>query len=57
MWILKTYTNHPQHYVECEYKSEYPTYWFKEMEMDMWRLNMSKKIKMYIPIGYVYENT
>ena len=56
MWILKTYRyKHP--YLECEYRNSYPTYWFKEKEMEIWSTGMTKNCRTYVPIGYVYENT
>ena len=57
MWLLKTYINPKQQYLECEYKHNYPTYCFTEKEISIWSTGMSEKFRTYIPIGYVYENT
>ena len=57
MWILKTFTDPAQRYLECKYKNNYPTYWFEEKEIDIWSTGMNKDYRIYVPIGYVYENT
>ena len=56
MWILKTF-RHKHPYLECEYKNNYPTYWFKEQKLNICSLCMPKALRTYVPIGYVYENT
>ena len=57
MKLLKTFIDRRQQYLECEYESKYPTYWFKEQELNIWSLCTPKEIRTYVPIGYVYENT
>ena len=57
MKLLKTFTSPSQKYLECEYKNKCPTYWFNVQELDMWNRCMSEEIRIYIPIGYMNENT
>lgn len=57
MWLLKTFMNTKHQYVECKYRNNFPTYWLKPMEWDIWSTGMPKDFRKYIPIGYVYENT
>ena len=57
MKLLKTFIDRRQRYLECEYKNNYATYWFKEQELDTWSRGMTEDFRTYIPIGYVYENT
>ena len=55
MWILKTFRDYNQIYLECEYRNKCPTYWLAARELDMWSTSMSKEIRTYIPIGYVHN--
>ena len=57
MKLLKTFTDPSQRYLKCEYKNNYATYWFREKEIDIWSTGMPERIRTYLPIGYVYENT
>ena len=57
MKLLKTFADLRQRYLEWEYKDNCITYWFKEQELNIWSRCMPEKIKTYLPIGYVYENT
>ena len=57
MKLLKTFIDRRQQYLECEYESKYPTYWFKEQELNIWSLCTPREIRTYVPIGYIYENT
>lgn len=57
MWLLKTFMDPKQQYLECEYKNNYPTSWLDVMELDIWSTGMTEDFRTYIPIGYVYENT
>ena len=57
MKLLKTFTSSSQWYLECEYKNNYATYWFKEQKLDTWNICIPEDFRTYISIGYVYENT
>ena len=57
MWILKTFRDYKQIYLECGYRNQCPTYLLAAREMDMWYSSMSEEVRTYIPIGYIYENT
>lgn len=57
MQLLKTYINPKQQYLECEYKHNYPTYWFMEKEISIWSTGMMESYRTCVPIGYVYNQT
>ena len=59
MQILKTFMGLFHVYLECEYKNKCPTYWFatKKMYLYTWDSDMSEKIRTYISIGYVHNQT
>ena len=57
MWILKTFVNPRQQYLECEYRNIYPTYWLDALELDIWSTGMAEDFRKHIPIGYTHENT
>ena len=57
MWLLKTFVNPRQQYLECEYRDNYPTYWLDALKLDIWSTGMTEDFRTYIPIGYMYEIT
>ena len=57
MWILKTFMNPKHQYVECKYRNNFPTYWLKPMELDIWGTGMTEDFRTYTPIGYARNQT